>query len=334
MRFGVIFAALLGLALGAWLVVSLGFRSVVSAMLAVGWGGFILLCMCGAALFVVLGTAWFVLVPRQEEPRLANFVFGRAVRECASELLPVSQVGGIIIGARAVKLRGLSGSLAFASSIVDVTVEMVAQIVFVLAGLGVLLAFVPGASTNEPLVRSVILGVVAAAIAAVLFLLLQRSGLDKIIPWSRRHFPKGGDWLDKVNRSLSEIHASPTGLAISFAIHVSGWLGTALWAWIALYLIGRPISFPFVFAIEAIVSAVRSAAIVVPGAIGVQEASYALLGPLFGLAAPAAIALSLLKRARDVAIGVPVLLALQFTESGRALTRHGNSVRLSGRKRP
>ena len=58
-----------------------------------------------------------------------------------------------------------------------------------------------------------------------------------------------------------------------------------------------------------------------------QEASYALLGPLFGIAPPTAIALSLLKRARDVALGVPILLAWQFAEGGQALkasrvTRH------------
>ncbi|HEX3429950.1 MAG TPA: hypothetical protein VHT03_03610 [Rhizomicrobium sp.] len=51
---------------------------------------------------------------------------------------------------------------------------------------------------------------------------------------------------------------------------------------------------------------------------GVQEAFYAIVGPLFGLAAPAAIALSLLKRARYVAIGIPVLLAWQLAEGARA----------------
>src|SRR5947207_14112336 len=127
-RLGVIFAAVLGLALAAYFVVSVGFRSILSAMLAVGWGGFAALCFCGAALFVLLGAAWYALIPRRENPRLVNFVWSRAVRECASELLPFSQFGGIVIGARALMLRRVSASLAFASSIVDVTVEMVAQI--------------------------------------------------------------------------------------------------------------------------------------------------------------------------------------------------------------
>src|SRR5437016_130898 len=113
MRLGVILAALLGLALAVWLVVSTGFHSIFSAVFAVGWAGFLVLCVFGAALFALLGAAWFALVPRQEEPRLASFVWGRAVRECAGELLPFSQVGGIVIGARALMLRKVRASVAF-----------------------------------------------------------------------------------------------------------------------------------------------------------------------------------------------------------------------------
>jgi len=331
MRVGVIFAALLGLALAAYFVVSVGFHSVLTAMFAVGWGGFILLCVCGAALLALLGAAWFALIPRHENPRLATFVWGRAVRESAGELLPFSQFGGIVIGARALMLHKVNASLAFASTIVDVTIEMVAQIVFVLVGLAILLTLAPRSPANASLTRSIALGVVAAVIAAALFLLLQRRGLGAMSHWSRSYFPKVSQWLGKVHHGLAEIRASPLGLAICFAIHICGWVCTVVWAWIALRLIGRPISFPLIFAIEAILYGVRSAVIFVPGAIGVQEASYALIGPLFGLAAPTGIALSLLKRARDVALGVPILLAWQFAE-GRALNKGRNSGQLSDEK--
>jgi putative membrane protein len=327
MRFGVIFAALLGLVLTAWLVIAVGFQSIVSAMFAVGWGGFIALCASGATLFAVLGTAWFALVPRNKNTRLVNFVWGRAVRECAGELLPFAQLGGIVIGARALTLRGVDGSLAFASSIVDVTVEMVAQIVFVLAGLVFLLTVARHAPANAALTRSVAVGAVVATVAAALFFLFQQQGVAAMARWSGRWFPKTGLWLGELHQSLVGLRASPARLAVSLVIHLCGWVGTALWAWFALYLIGRPISFPFVFTIEAILSAIRSAAIIVPGAIGIQEASYALIGPLLGLAPPVAIALSLLKRARDVAIGLPVLLTWQFVESGRAWKGTSDTIR-------
>ena len=76
-----------------------------------------------------------------------------------------------------------------------------------------------------------------------------------------------------------------------------------------------------VVAIEALIFAVRSIAFVVPGALGVQEGAYLLLAPLFGLDPEAAIALSLLKRARDVVIGLPALLTWQAGEGRKLLAR-------------
>ena len=57
----------------------------------------------------------------------------------------------------------------------------------------------------------------------------------------------------------------------------------------------------------------------VPSAIGVQEGGLVLLCGLFGVGPDAALALSLVKRARDVAIGVPALLAWQAAEARRAM---------------
>ncbi|MGN6452925.1 MAG: hypothetical protein ACTHL7_07660 [Steroidobacteraceae bacterium] len=74
-------------------------------------------------------------------------------------------------------------------------------------------------------------------------------------------------------------------------------------------------------AIESIVYAIRSAAPFIPNAFGVQEGAYLLLAPLFGLGTDTALAISVLKRARDVAIGVPVLLLWQAAEGRHALRR-------------
>jgi hypothetical protein len=74
-----------------------------------------------------------------------------------------------------------------------------------------------------------------------------------------------------------------------------------------------------VLAIESLQFAFRNAAFMVPIGLGVQEGAYVLLGPLFGLPAEAALALSLIKRARDSIIGLPMLLSWQFVEIRRPL---------------
>jgi hypothetical protein len=53
----------------------------------------------------------------------------------------------------------------------------------------------------------------------------------------------------------------------------------------------------------------------------VQEGVYVMLGSLYGLPPETMLALSLLKRARDIVIGVPMLLLWQGLESGRLWKR-------------
>jgi len=90
--------------------------------------------------------------------------------------------------------------------------------------------------------------------------------------------------------------------------------------------------------IESLLYAVRSLAFAIPNAFGVQEAAYIILGEGFGLTPEMALALSLLKRARDFAIGVPVLVAWQLLETGRlahrVAVRNSSSTGLVTKPRP
>ena len=83
---------------------------------------------------------------------------------------------------------------------------------------------------------------------------------------------------------------------------------------------GAEISIWSALSIESLIFTLRSVAFAIPGAIGVQEAAYALAAPLFGLPPETALALSLAKRARDLSLGLPTLLAWQISEA-RAVLR-------------
>jgi hypothetical protein len=81
--------------------------------------------------------------------------------------------------------------------------------------------------------------------------------------------------------------------------------------------------FGVVLVIESLLYATRSAAFFVPAAVGVQEGAYIVLGAAFGLGPDMALALSLLKRARDLVIELPALGAWQIIEGGRLWRRTG-----------
>ena len=122
-----------------------------------------------------------------------------------------------------------------------------------------------------------------------------------------------------VSVTLDEIYRSPLRVALSVALHFAGWTGSGLAVWLGFRLMGARVDVAAVLAIESLVYATRSAAVLIPNALGVQEAAYALLAPLFGVGAEMALAMSVLKRARDIALGVPVLLVWHAAEGRRAL---------------
>ncbi|MBV9991661.1 MAG: flippase-like domain-containing protein [Alphaproteobacteria bacterium] len=308
MKIGAILAGLAGLAVAVWFVAHIGFAPVANAVARVGFGGFAILCLYALATFLVLGAAWFALTPTAP---FFTFVWGRIVRDAAGEVLPFSQIGGIVIGVRALILRGIGGAQAFASAIVDVTTELMAQIVFILIGVALFRTGLPGATT---------IGIVFVLIGGMAFIVMQRRGLVLVNKLAERFLPNVADRAHAFHDAVEAIYAHPVRLAASSALHLVGWLASAVGVWITIRLIGGKIGIADAVAIEAVLCALRSAAVVVPGALGVQEAGYALLLPVFGLPAEMGLAVSLLKRAREIAIGAPVLLMWQGLEGRRAFS--------------
>jgi putative membrane protein len=316
-RAGAIVALLAGLAGAAYLIARLGFHAIAGAALSVGWSGLALLCLYGLANFVLLGFAWFSLLRPLAIQRALTFCWGRAVRDSVGDVLPFSQLGGMAIGARAVSLRGVSAPLAFASTVVDVTVEMIAQIVFVLTGLAILLVRLP-AFRSSGFMEAAALGLAVAIVLAAAFIVAQRRGFSILERWTCWLLPAAAVYARELDRAVNRIHAHPLPLVGGFALHLLGWFSAAFGLWLALQLIDRPLPFFDAVAIESLLCALRSATVFVPTAIGVQEAGYAVMMPLFGLPAEIGVAVSLLKRAREVCLAIPVLFSWQWAEGRRA----------------
>src|SRR5437870_4949369 len=88
-----------GLVLGTALVSYFGFAAVGNAMLAIGWLGFLLILVLHLGIIALLGLCWQLLAPPDAPAR--PFLWGRLIRDSGSEVLPLSQLGGIVMGMRA-----------------------------------------------------------------------------------------------------------------------------------------------------------------------------------------------------------------------------------------
>jgi len=284
MKIGVIAAALIGLALFVWLLFHIGIESVWQAVAAVGFAGFALLLVTGLAVVALLGCGWLALIPGATGRDLVTFVIGRQTRDSAGDILPFSQLGGIVIGARAVILRGIAPPLAFASAITDVTTELMAQIVFILIGIGLAIAQLRASATTAPYVDGLILGTLLLVPGIAAFVVLQQRGSALAERLAGRFLPAALKHTAAFGEQMRAMYASPARLALSSTIHLVSWIAAGGLIWLSVRLIGHRIDFFSALAIEALLAALRSATVFVPAAIGVQEAGYAALMPLFGLA--------------------------------------------------
>jgi hypothetical protein len=182
-----IIAGLAGVAVMTCLVFAFGADAVTRSLLSVGWDGFAAVCLIQMAVIATMGVAWRGLVAGAP---VWWFMWARLVRDAGSEVLPLSPVGGCILGARAVALAGVPAATAAASTIVDLTLEFLAKLAYTGLGLVWLLHLRPDSPFALPLTA----GLAAASLVAAGFILIQRRGSG---PLNRLAGILGRGWAER-----------------------------------------------------------------------------------------------------------------------------------------
>lgn len=310
-------AAIVSLALLTVQVAYLGLGDVARAIASIGWRGFLVFTGYWVLVLAVLGLAWRVAAPPEARAPAAPFVWGRLVREAAADLMPFAQIGGLVFGARSVMSAGVAEEVVVVATLVDLAAEMAAQAIYTLAGLG--LAFM---QLQGEVGGSILLAAVAGVGVLLVAALALTAGQGRAVRWlgraAQRWMPDSLARADAVEAGLERMYRRPATLSLAVGLHLVGWFGSALGSWIALRFMGVELPLSAIIVIEALVYAIRNVGFALPGGLGVQEGAYVLLGPLLGLHADQALALSLLKRGRDLALGAPTLLAWQAHAAWRA----------------
>ncbi len=313
-------ALVVGLLVLTGLLAWSGLDGVGTAVVGAGWG-MALVVLARVATIAVAGLGWWTIFPARERPTLPACVGVRVVREGVNTLLPVAQVGGDIVGARLVAQRGVSGSLAGASVIVDVMAQAVTQFLFTLLGLLALIAL----GGDETMIHTVEVGLCLAAPALIAFYVVQRRSGHRLLQALLTRFAGEREWrifgaVDVIYGHLRALYAARARLAGSLAVHMVGWAIGVAEVWVALRFMGHEVGLMEALVIESLAQAVRGAAFAVPGAVGAQEGGLIALCAIFGIPAEIALALSLVKRVADLAVGLPGLIAWQMLE-GRSFLR-------------
>jgi glycosyltransferase 2 family protein len=315
-KLGVLAALLAGVAIAVFVLMQIGIAPVFSAIAKVGIGGFVLILLAAVPVIFFLGLAWRSLVG----PLAPHWVFfaSRQLRDSATDLLPFTQIGGVVIGARAGILGGIPPVTAYSSTVVDVTAELMAQIAFTVLGLLIGLTQLEASAELAPYANGLILVTVLLVPGIAAFVVMQRKGSHLAVKLAERFLPAAVAHTEQFTANIEALYRQPMKLAKASTFHLMAWIASAVWLWVIFRLCGGHVGVMSCIAIESLLAALRAVTVFIPAAIGVQEAGYAALAPVFGMGPEVGLAVSLLKRARDIVLGVPVLLIWQAVEGKRA----------------
>lgn len=309
---GRILITVAGLGLGAYLVIDHGWSDVLRGLQAVGWSGLVGITLYHALPTLLCGLAWWVLLRPHLTEGWFPFVWLRWIRDGTDGVVPILPVSGELLATRILKLRGTA--IAGAGIIVDLTAELLGQLLYAILGFALLVATHPASHYRS----WVALGIGIMAVQFGGFLIAQRKGLFRLIErpldWIRRRRRPESQAERTLHDQIIQIHAHYRAFLGAVLLHFIAWVTGAVEAWIALRLMGHPLAMADVLIMESLVAAIRSITFFVPLDAGVQEGSYVLVGSLLGLPTGLALAVSLVKRARDVLKGLPALLLWQLIE--------------------
>ena len=307
----------LGVAVVVWLVLQSDPAALFGVFPRIGWG-FVAIIAARAATVVIDCGAWRCLLPRRGRPSFATMLPLRWIAESINTTLPVAQIGGEIVRARLLQRRLDAPAQGAASVAVDFCLSLLGQILFTLLGF-VLLARLSAA------------GWWPAAIAALSLPLFTVLSWEMLV--RRRLLAASEGWMARIGQrrlaaalqrlgaALGLLAESRGALARSLSLHVASWLGHAGEVWLTLWLMGAPTGLAEAALLESLSLAARSAAFLIPSGWGAQEAVLVALAGVTGLPAETALALGLVKRAREFAVGLPGLVAWGIVEGRLSLRR-------------
>ena len=310
---------LAGAGLFTVLLIRQGAPQVGAAFVSAGWAISAVVIYHLAVPLFLDAIAWWLLFPNSVRLSLWQLFWMRWIGESVSTLVPSAAVGGDVVRARLAALHGAPVPTTAASVLVDITLGVFVQIAFTLAGL----ALIVSVTGHEDFVRPTLIGAVLGIIAIVGFFIVQRLGMFRFVGVIISRLANSSDWHSLINsgqtldRTIGTLYARRRGV-----------LGCCVWTaaslvlgsgeiWIALHAIGLQATLINALIFQSVILTIRSAMFPVPGALGVQEGGYVVVGNLLGIPGDAAFALSLIARVRELILGIPGLITWQLFEARR-----------------
>ena len=316
----------LGLAVGAGLLIALmvwqGFGTVFGLLFDTGWS-LLLLPLVWLPMLLPAAMSWRMLFLPGRAPSFPQTLHALWMGRAVNTLLPVASVGGEVVKARLLILRGVSGADATASVVVDKTVQIFALLLWGLISALLLLRL----AVDDSLAAALFAGMAVLAAVTGGFIIAQRAGMFGFATQVTARLTKSDFWTGlvesagEVDAVIRQLYQRSARVVVSTLLRLIAFSYPAVEVWLAAYLLGYPIGLLEAILLRGLSSTLSDIAFFVPNAYGVQEGAYIALGALVGMPPETALALSLATRIRELVVDAPGVLAWQHAEGQAYLRR-------------
>jgi putative membrane protein len=270
--------------------------------------------------------SWWYLFPQGKTPPFKFALYAVWIGLAINWLLPVGQVGGEISRAWMLIKRQFPAGSAIASVVGDQTIQIATQAIYTLVGFMLFLYTQLGnGQEHAPLIFAIFTGFTFFVGATIGLYWLQHAGLFKLVARIASKFPNvrpdesRQDRAAQVDHALKTMYRRHDRLILSTLWRFAYRIVAAGETWLAFQFLGYPVSIIDAIILESIGQGVRSAAFFIPSGLGAQEGAIVVVGAALGIPSEIALAAALCKRARELIMGVPGLIAWQIEEGKRAI---------------
>ena len=272
----------------------------------VGWGIGVILAIYLAA-FILDSISWQLALLSLNFDLSNTYKIWkiRMVGEAVNNTTPLATMGGEPVKAVLLKRYFSMGyAEGTASLIIAKTTNLLALIVFLVAGFGFMIA-TEALPSSYNLVAGA--GLVAFTAGILLFFLVQRYKISSLAgTWIAR--TRLGRFLEDLLHHVHDMedrlihfyicHSRRFLLALALAL--ANWVIGALELYVTLWFLGHPVTFSEAWIIEAIAQLVRSGAFFIPGALGVQEGAFMIVIEAMTGRGVLGLAVAMIRRFREI----------------------------------
>ncbi len=242
----------------------------------------------------------------------------RTAGEVVNMTTPTAYVGGEPLKAYLLNRQGVPLVEGLASVVTAKTTMTVAQILFILAGIGLgfwLLG--SGGSTGQTITAGLVsVGLLLFGVGA--FVIVQRHGMFSWILNMLRRIGLRIQFLEAREQQLIELDRTIAGFyshrrqafLLSTGLFLLGWLAEALEVYVMVLCMGQSIAVLPAVAIGALSVFIKGGTFFIPGSLGAQDAGNLFLLSAFGYGEVTGITFALLRRFREfvwIALGLGCL---------------------------